>query len=347
MAFRKKTQNNCDKKFVKIMTMKLFMTRSIGNEAIKILKKQKNLKVKVYQKDKKISRRELLDGVKGATILVSLLTEKIDKQVLNVAGEQLKLIANYAVGFNNIDIEEAEKRGILITNTPCPEVSETVAEHAIALMFGLCHRLIEADQFTRKGKYTGWDPDLFLGTDIMGKTIGILGAGRIGTNVIRRLHDGFHVKILYHNHSRAPELEEKYHAIYRSKIQLLKESDIISIHLPLLPSTFHFLSTREFTLMKKTAFLINTARGPIIDEKALLQALAKKQIAGAGLDVYECEPLIDCDPNDHLELRQFSNVILTPHTASATIEARMAMSRTVIDNILAFLEKKTPPNLVQ
>lgn len=327
--------------------IKLFMTRSIDNEAIQELKKQKCLKVEVYKNEKKISRKELLKQVKGTNIIVSLLTERIDKQVFQAAGDELKLVANYAVGFNNIDLEEAKKRGIMVTNTPCPEVSETVAEHAIALMFGLCHRLIEADQFTRKGKYTGWDPDLFLGTDIMGKTIGILGAGRIGTNVIRRLHDGFNVKILYHNHSRVPELEDKYHAIYRSKTQLLKESDIISIHVPLLPSTFHFLSTKEFALMKKTAFLINTARGPIIDEKALLQALAKKQITGAGLDVYECEPMIDCDPNDHLELRRFPNVILTPHTASATIEARAAMSKAIVQNVLAFLQGKTPPNLVQ
>ncbi|PJA47223.1 D-glycerate dehydrogenase [Candidatus Uhrbacteria bacterium CG_4_9_14_3_um_filter_36_7] len=329
------------------MTTKLFITRSIGQEAIKKLKKQKGLKVEVYKEAKKIPRQLLLKKVKGVDIIVSLLTERIDKQVFQAAGDQLKLIANYAVGFNNIDLDEAKKRSILVTNTPCSEVSESVAEHAIALMFSLCHRLVEADQFTRKGKYAGWDPDLFLGTDIMGKTIGIIGAGRIGTNVIRRLYDGFGVKIIYHNQTRVPELEKTYKALYRSKEQLLKESDIISLHVPLLPSTFHLISKKEFKLMKKTAFLINTARGPIIDEKALLQALAKKQIAGAGLDVYECEPLIDCDPNDHLELRQFPNVILTPHTASATIEARTAMAKTVVQNILAFLQGKIPPNLVQ
>ena len=181
----------------------------------------------------------------------------------------------------------------------------------------------------------------------MGKTLGIVGGGRIGEAVVRRLHDGFDVKILYHDVRRNLSLEKKTMAKFRSLPQLLRESDFVSLHVPLLPTTRHLISTKELKVMKKTAFLINAARGPIVDERALVKALAKKQIAGAGLDVYECEPMIDCDPRDNLELRRMRNVVLTPHTASATIEARQAMSRVAAQNILAFIAGHKPPNQIQ
>ena len=312
-----------------------------------MLKKDLRLEVEIYEKDQAIPHKELLRRVKGANIILSILTEQMNAEAFDAAGPQLKMIANYAVGFDNIDLAEAKKRGIVVTNAAHPMISESVAEHAIALMFALAHRIVEADTFTRAGKYKAWGPQLLLGTDIAGKTIGIIGSGAIGTSIVRRLHDGFGVKIVYNDIKPNPALEKMTGATFLSKEGLLKIADFISLHVPLLPATHHLISTKEFNLMKPTAFIINTARGPIIDEKALLVALANKQIAGAGLDVYESEPSIDCDLTDTLELRQFPNVVLTPHTASATIETRQAMSMACAENILAFMNGKTPPNIVK
>ncbi len=325
---------------------KIFVTRKIPGSGLSMLKKRKSLKIDIYEHDKKIPRRELLKRVKGVDIILSLLTEKIDAQVMDAAGDQLKMVANYAVGFNNIDIEAAKERGIRVANTPSPVVSESVAEHAIALMFALAHRVVEADDFTRAGKYKGWDPNLLVGTDLKGKTIGVIGAGRIGSGIAQRLHDGFGVKIIYADPNRNPKFEKAFKAKHRTMMQLLKESDFVTLHVPLLKATHHLISTKELKAMKKTAFLINTSRGPVIDELALTKALEKGEIGGAGLDVYECEPLIDCNPRDHHSLRKMPNVIMTPHTASATIEARDAMSISAAKNILAFLDKKRLPNKV-
>ncbi|MCR4278344.1 MAG: D-glycerate dehydrogenase [bacterium] len=323
--------------------MNIFVTRAIPESGIKELKK-KGYTVTIYPKDQKIPRKELLRGVQGADAILSLLTEKIDDDVFESAGAQLKMVANYAVGFDNIDLKSAKKRGIIVTNTPSAKVSEAVAEHAIALMFGLAHRIVEADDFTRAGKYRGWGPKMLLGTDVIGKTLGIIGTGNIGVAIARRMHDGFGLKIIYSDIKRNPDLEKKMQAKYRSKEQLLKEADFVSLHVPLLPTTRHLISTKELKMMKKTAFLVNTSRGPVVDEKALVKALARGDIGGAGLDVYECEPLIDCDPKDSYELRKMNNVILTPHTASATIEAREEMSLIAAKNIIAVLSGKKPLN---
>ncbi|NQV90268.1 D-glycerate dehydrogenase [Candidatus Uhrbacteria bacterium] len=328
------------------MTHTIFITRDIPDEGIKMLKNEKHLKVDIFESDKPISRRELLKRVKGVDIILSILTENIDKEVMDAAGPSLKMIANYAVGFDNIDLKEAKKRNIVVTNAPHANVSESVAEHTIALMFALAHRIVESDKFTRAGKYHAWGPKLLLGTDLFGKTIGIIGTGRIGSGVVQRLHDGFDMKVLYTDIKRNPMLESQTGAKFRSLEQLLKEADIVSLHVPLLPSTKGMIGTQELKLMKKTAFLINTARGPIVQEKPLTRALMNGTIAGAGLDVYEKEPLIDCDPTDTLELRKLDNVVLTPHTASATIETRQAMSRVAAENILAFLRGDIPPNSI-
>jgi len=325
---------------------KIFLTRMIPGPALKELKNRKSLQIDIYEKDQKISHQELLKRVKGIDILIPLLTEKIDAQVMDAAGPQLKLISNYSVGFDNVDLEEAKKRGINVTNAPCCESSESVAEHAIAFIFALSHRIVEADAFVRSGKYKGWDPNLLTGTDLLGKTVGIVGSGRISSAIARRLHDGFGVKIIYTDIKRNKDFEKAYKAKYKTKEQLLKEADVVSLHVPLLPSTRHLISTKEFKLMKKTAFLVNTSRGPIVDELALIKALQKKQIGGAALDVYECEPSIDCNPRDNYELRKQPNVILTPHIASSTIEARQMMTTVVVKNILAYLNKKSLPNKV-
>ena len=325
---------------------KIFVCRDIPDEGLKMLAKKKGLVIDVYKKDQAIPRKELLKRVHGVDIILSILTDKIDKDVMNAAGPSLKMIANYAVGFDNVDLVEAKKRGIIVSNAPSLETTKAVAEHAVAMIFALAHRLVEADGFARAGKYHGWGPQMLLGTDVMGKTLGLIGGGRIGTALARRMHDGFGVNIIYSDLKRNPDLE-KFGAKYLSKNDLLKKSDIVSLHVPLLPSTRHLISTKELKMMKKSAFLINTARGPIVDETALVKALKTGEIAGAGLDVFECEPLIACNPKQTKELRSLKNVILTPHTASATEGARQAMSRAAATNILAFIAGKIPPNAVK
>ncbi|MBM5789688.1 D-glycerate dehydrogenase [Candidatus Parcubacteria bacterium] len=324
----------------------IFVTRDIPDEGLKMLRANKRVRLEVYEKDRAIPRRELLRRVRGADIILSILTERMDAAVFNAAGSQLKMVANYAVGFDNVDLTEAKRRGIVVTNTPGALISESVAEHTIALMFALAHRICEGDRYTRAGKYKAWGPKLLLGTDFFGKTVGIIGTGRIGAGVVKRLHDGFNMHILYNDLQRNPELEQATNAKYRTLNDVLAQSDFVSLHVPLLPSTHHLIGAKQFKMMKPTAFLVNTARGPIVDETALLRALRDKKIAGAGLDVYECEPLIDCHPRDALALRRMHNVVLTPHTASATEQTRQEMSRIAAKNILAFLQNKQPPNAV-
>lgn len=325
---------------------KIFVTRDIPDHGIKLLKARKGLQVRIHKGDTAIKRTELLKQVKGIDVLLPLLTDKIDASIMDAAGPKLKMIANYAVGFDNIDLKAAAERGIMVTNAGAPEVSESVAEHAIAMIFGLAHRIVETDTWTRQGKYKGWGPKMFLGVDIKGKTLGIIGGGAIGSAIARRLQHGFDVKIVYTDIKRNATLEADG-AKFMTQEQLLRHADFVSLHVPLLPSTHHLISTKELKLMKKTAYLINTSRGPVVDEIALVKALLRGDIAGAGLDVYECEPMIDCNPKDMFELRKLPNVILTPHTASATIEARQAMSTTAANNILAFLDGKQPPNAVK
>jgi len=327
--------------------LNVFLTRTIPDEGIKMLKKNKDIKLSIYEEDKKIPRSVLKKRVKGADVILSILTEKMDAEIMDAAGPQLKMIANYAVGFNNIDLDAAKERGIVVTNAPNDEISTSVAEHTIALMFALSKRIVESDKFTRAGKYKSWGPELMLGTDLAGKTVGIIGTGNIGTGVVTRLHNGFGMNVVYTDLRRNTELEKATGAKYRSLTLLLKQSDFVSLHVPLLPSTRHLISTKELKAMKKTAFLINTSRGPVVDEKALTKALVKNEIGGAALDVFECEPLIDCDPTDNLELKKLSNVVLTPHTASATLETRQVMSRVAAANIIAFADGKTPPNQIK
>lgn len=325
--------------------MRIFITRKIPGPAIALLKKKYT--VRVYPKNHIISRQELLRGVRGAHAILPMLTEKIDKEVFSAAGSQLKIIANYAVGFDNIDLTEAARRHIFVTNAPGPEIVEAVAEHTIALMFSLAKRLIEADRFARAGKYQGWEPELFLDTKISGKTLGIVGLGRIGFAVAERAARGMGMQVIYNDVKPNADFEKQYGAKFGTLDFVLKKSDFVSLHVPLLPATHHLISDAQFKKMKKTAFLINTARGPVVDEHALLIVLSKKQIAGAALDVFECEPSTDCDVNDHLELKKFPNVILTPHTASATFEARAETGMVAAKNIVAALEGKTPPNMVK
>ncbi|MEK7590198.1 MAG: D-glycerate dehydrogenase [Patescibacteria group bacterium] len=328
--------------------LKIFVTRDIPDAGIKMLQ-EKGYEIKIWSKSEHISEKELIAELKnGYDALLCLLTDKINGKIMDAGVPRLKVISNYAVGFDNIDVEAGKQRNILITNTPGPEISEAVAEHTFALMLTLARRIAEADKFAKAEKYKGWEPKLFLGTDVYNKTLGIVGLGRIGAAVAQRAANGFGMKIIYHDVQRNEEFEKKYNAIYKKTLdELLKEADFVSLHVPLLPTTHHLISNQQLSLMKPSAFLINTARGPVVDELALLKALKEKKIAGAALDVFECEPLIDCVLTDNLELRKMNNVVLTPHTASATVEARQAMSRTAALNIIAAFEGQTPPNLVK
>ena len=328
------------------MIRKVFITRKIPDQGIKILI-EKGYNVFVNPFDYVLDKKQLIQMAKGADAILSLLTDKIDAEFLDAIGPQLKIVANYAVGFDNIDLKAAKERNVLIANTPGPEVILSVAEHTFTLMLALARRITESDSFAKSGKYKGWEPMLLLGVDVYGKTLGIVGLGRIGEGVAQRAVKGFGMKVLYYDVNRNANFEKEYNAHYVSFEELLKTSDFVSLHVPLLPSTHHLMSTKQFNLMKKTAFLINTARGPVVDEKALLKALNNKKIAGVALDVFECEPSIDCNPTDHMELKVFPNVILTPHTASATIEARQAMSRIAAENIIAAFYGKEPPNIVR
>src|SRR3989344_4633694 len=305
---------------------KVFITRKIPQIGIDLLKKKHA--VRVYPKDQVIPRKELLNAVKWCDALLCLLTDKIDKELLEI-NPKLKIISNYAVGFNNIDVKTATAKGIPVTNTP-GVLTDAVAEHTLALMLAVSKRIVESDKYLRAGKYKSWAPLLLLGTQLKGKILGVIGLGRIGSEVAAKAQ-AMGMKIVYYDIKADKEFEKKFQAKFFSIPQLLKLSDFVSIHVPLLPTTTHLLSTKEFALMKKTAYLINTSRGPVIDEKALVIALQKKQIAGAGLDVFEFEPKLV--PG----LAKLDNVVITPHTASATIEARSAMAEMAAKNIMEVL----------
>ncbi|PIW37023.1 MAG: D-glycerate dehydrogenase [Candidatus Kerfeldbacteria bacterium CG15_BIG_FIL_POST_REV_8_21_14_020_45_12] len=321
---------------------KVFITRPIPEEGIALLKKRAN--VTLRRADSVISRRDLLKGVGKVEGLLSILTDKIDGAVMDAA-PNLKVIANYAVGFDNIDVEAATQRGIVVTNTP-GVMDEAVAEHALALILAVSRRVVEADHFTRAEKYKAWMPMGFIGPSLRGKTMGIIGMGRIGSTLAQMVHDGLGMNIVYTDFQINKQLEKELGAKKVTMNELLKRADVISVHVPLLPSTTHLIDTAEFKKMKKTAILINTSRGPVVSEKALTRALKSKAILGAGIDVFECEPSIDCDPSDQLELKVLDNVVLTPHIASATNEARIAMSTLAATAILDALSNKKPKTIV-
>lgn len=314
----------------------ILVTRQIPEAGLEILRKNfKN--VIVNTKDKNLTHDELKKKVKGIDAILCLLSDKIDAEVISNM-DKCKVISNYAVGFNNIDIDEATKRGIIVTNTP-GVLTDATADLTWALILAVTRRVVEADKFLRKGKFKGWKPTLLLGTELAGKTLGIIGAGRIGTAVGLRAK-GFKMKVLYFNINRNETLEEEVGAKKVSLETLLKNSDIITLHVPLTPKTKHLIGEKEINLMKKTAYLINTSRGEVVDEKALIKALKNGRIAGAGLDVFEQEPFV---PKELIEL---DNVVLTPHIGSATLEARTKMAIVASENIVKVLSGKIPANVV-
>jgi len=313
----------------------------IPDKGINLLK-GKGYEVVINPEDRVLSKTELIGALQADQYdaVLCLLTDKIDEEIFAAAGPQCKIFANYAVGFDNIDLEAAKTHGLAVTNTP-GVLTNTVAEHTIALMLAVARRIAESDRFVRQGSYEGWAPMMLLGNDITGKTLGIIGLGGIGSRVAHSAAKGFDMKVIYHDMKRSEAFEQECGAIYRENVDdIFKEADFVSLHVPLLPTTQHLVSDARLRMMKKTAYIVNTSRGPVVDEAALVKVLQEGVIAGAGLDVFEHEPQFSPGLTD------LSNVVLTPHTASATVETREAMADLAAKNIIEVLEGRTPPNLV-
>lgn len=318
----------------------IFVTRKIPVPGIALLEDSGH-KVVISEKDGVLTKQELMTALSKDSYdaILSQLTDTIDAEVFSCA-PKLQVVANYAVGFNNIDLSEAKRRNILVTNTP-GVLTQTVAEYTIALMLAVAKRIPESEVYLRSGKYDGWAPKLFLGTDLAGKTLAIVGAGRIGYEVAKKAFHGFDMKIAYYDIKPLPILESEMNATYYETVEgVLEVADIVSLHVPLLPETTHLINKERLSRMKKDAILINTSRGPVVDERALAEALEGRLIFGAGLDVFENEPQVDS------LLLQQSHVVVTPHIASASKETRDAMSLIAAENILDVLNGKTPKYVV-
>lgn len=317
---------------------RIFVTRIIPQAGIQLLTDAFGAQnVVVAPHDRVITREELLEGVRGVDALLPILTDTVDAEVLDAAGPQLRIVANYAVGYNNIDVAAATARRIPVTNTP-GVLTETTADLAWALLMASARRLGEGERLLRASEWAGWGPTLLLGVDVHGKTLGIFGMGRIGQAMARRAQ-GFNIRVIYFDPSN-PVLPGDVSAEAVDKDTLLRESDFISIHCPLMPETKHAFGAEEFQCMKKTACLINTARGPIVDEKALAAALQGGELFAAGIDVYEDEPQV------HPDLLECQNAVLIPHLGSASFETRSKMAEIAARNIVARLEGQMPPNCV-
>lgn len=314
---------------------KVFATHELFEDARQIL--GENCEMEYWAKPERPPREELLRRVKDKDGLICLLTEKINDEFLRAA-PKLKIAANVAVGFDNIDVAACTKRGVVATNTP-GVLDETTADFAWTLLMAVARRLGEGEALARSGNWKGWDLDQLVGTDVWGKTLGIVGFGRIGRAVARRA-GGFQMKVIYTDAQRVPEsVEKELKAEFCDMNTLLAESDFISVHVPLLPETRGLFDAPKFYRMKPTAFLINTSRGPVVDEAALVAALEEKKIAGAGLDVYENEPFI------HPGLKR-ANVVLAPHIASASLETRTKMACIAANNVISLFSGRKPPNIL-
>ena len=317
------------------MRSKVFVTYAIPEAPMAKLYEKCQVIVNPFERI--LAKEELCEYVKDVEAIISMVGDHIDKDVID-ASPNLKVIANFGVGFNNIDYKYAASKGIAVSNTP-DVLTNATADLAWALLFSVARRIIEADEFIRQGKFKGWTPKMFSGQDITGKTLGVIGAGRIGSNFAKKAK-AFDMRILYYNRKPNMEFEAETGAQYVDKETLLRESDFVSIHAPLTEETKHIVSYNEFEIMKRNAIIINTARGPLIDEKALVDALKKGYIWAAGLDVFENEPLVE------KELLTMKNVVITPHIGSSTIQTRERMSAMVAENALAALEGKRPPTCV-
>ena len=317
---------------------KIFVSRKFPGTHLDRLQNSGN-EVYICEHDRPLSPEEFLERAKGMDAVLSFLTDKIDGEVVDAVGPQMKIFSNYAVGFDNINVPQVSEKNVLIANTPCDEVNEAVAEHAVTLMLSLARRLVEADESTKRGSYRGWEPNIFLGHALRGKTLGIVGLGRIGTMAAKKVK-GFDMRVLYNKRSPDPEAEKEFGIEFADLDRLYRESDFISVHVPLTDETRGMIGRDAIGKMKHGVIIVNTARGPIVDEHALVDGLREGKVGGAGLDVFETEP------NINPELIGMENVILTPHIASATFEARDKMGQLAVDAILKTLSGEIPENLV-
>ena len=316
---------------------KVYVTREIPERGLNLIKKY--FDVEVWREYSPPPKQLIIEKARNVDALASLLSDKIDAEVFDAA-PKLKIVSQLAVGFDNIDTKEATKRGIYVTNTP-EVLTDTTADFAWALLMAIARRVAEADRYVRGGQWkVGWHPNMLCGRDVYGATIGIVGAGRIGYAVAKRAK-GFDMKILFYDVIPRPEMEKDFGAKRADLDTVLKESDFVSIHVPLMKETHHLINADRLKLMKKTAYLVNNSRGPVVDEKALYDALKDGKIAGAGLDVFEQEPTPMTNP-----LLKLDNVVVAPHISSASLETRSRMAEMVAENLIAFFEGKAPPNLV-
>lgn len=319
------------------MPAKILVTQKVPEKAIDILREVGEVEVNPDE-EHVFTRQELLDAVKRNDYIFCLLTNTIDAEVMD-ANPNVKIFANYAVGYNNIDVAEATKRKIVVSNTP-GVLTDTTADFAWTLLMAVARRVVEGDSYMRAGRYKAWGPLLLLGTDVHGKTLGIVGFGRIGQAMAKRA-SGFDMRVVYYDvHRQPPEREKELKAEYMSFEDVLRTSDFVTTHVDLNQQTRHLFDDRAFGLMKQGSYFINAARGPVHDEKALVRALQSGHLGGAGLDVFEEEP--KCEP----ELLTMSNVVLAPHIASATVETRTKMATLAASNIVALIKGARPPTAV-
>ena len=315
---------------------KIYVTRELPERGLKVIKQY--FDAEVWPEFAPPPKKVIIEKAKDVDALTPLLSDKIDAEVFNAA-PKLKIVSQLAVGFDNIDLAEATKRGIYVTNTP-EVLTDTTADFAWALLMAVARRVVEGDKYVRTGQWkVGWHPAMLTGRDVFGTTIGIVGAGRIGYAMAKRAL-GFDMKVLFYDVIPRPEIE-KLGAKKVDLTTLLKESDFVTIHVPLMKETHHLINDEKLRLMKKTAYIINNSRGPVVDEKALYKALKEGWIAGAGLDVFEQEPT----PMDNALLK-LENVVVAPHISSQSLETRARMSEMVADNLVSFFQGKQPPNLV-
>ena len=315
--------------------MKILITCKIFDDLYKKL--EENFEIDYNNSNTPLKKEEIIARIKDVDALVCPLSDKIDKEIIS-SGKNLKIIANYGAGFDNIDLEEANKNNIIVTNAPAPSSAVSTAELAFSLILATSRRLLEANKDLKDGNFKAWMPSYMLGQELKGKTLGIIGLGNIGKNLAKRAL-AFEMNVLYYSRNRKKDFED-LGLKYMEKEDLIKEADIISLHTAYSKELHHMISDAEFKLMKKDAILINAARGPLLDEAALIKALKNKEIKAAGLDVYEFEPKFS------QELAKMENVILLPHIGNATIEARYEMGRAVVDNLLDFKTGKKPRNSV-
>ena len=307
---------------------RVFLTRTLPPDVMTALRERCELTANV--EPRVLTKEELIAGTTGNDGLLCLLTDTIDAEVLDVQ-PRLKVVSNYAVGFNNVDVGAATARGIPVTNTP-GVLTETTADFAWALMMAVARRVVEGDRYTREGRFQQWEPMLLLGTDVHGKTLGLIGAGRIGQAMARRAR-GFAMRVLYTDLAEPPAGVVRELRMERVSMEdLLRRSDFVSVHAPYGAETHHLIGAAQLNMMRPSAFLVNTARGPLVDEAALVDALRSGGIAGAGLDVYEHEPRLAAG------LMELDNVVLAPHAASASLETRTEMGMVAVDNLMAVLE---------